>query len=109
MLLDIVHVPLPILSVRVPVPEPLNVCIVGLLLLAEKSSVPVNAPIVTDVTLKSVLTVTVPPPEAASKVTVSPEPGTEPGCVEPPDVVAQLVRLLPSHVFVPPTQNNEAI
>lgn len=36
-----VHVPEPILSVLVAVPVPLNVCIVGLLLCAEKSIVPV--------------------------------------------------------------------
>jgi len=41
----IVHVPLPILNVRVPVPVTLKVLDkVTLLLLAEKSSVPVNAP-----------------------------------------------------------------
>jgi hypothetical protein len=72
-----VHVPDPIASVLAPVPEQLNVAIVGLLLFVAKVRVPVKAPIVTEVTLKFTLTVTVPPPEDPSKVTVSPAPGTD--------------------------------
>jgi hypothetical protein len=53
------HVPLPILRVRTPVPVPENAVEaerLTLLLLTEKSSVPVNAPIVIDCTLIVVLT-----------------------------------------------------
>lgn len=104
-----VQVPLPMFSVRVPVPDPLNPMLFGLvsvtlLLLAEKSKVPVNAPIVMDRTLIVVLTVTVPPPLDASNVTVSLAPGTL--CPPAPlDVAAQCVVSEASQVPVPPTQN----
>jgi hypothetical protein len=101
----IVHVPEPILIVRVPVPVPLNVCIVGLLLFAEKSRMPPIAPQVMEVTEKFVLTVQVSAvvaKEFASKVTVSEAPGTASWSGAPPDVVDQLSRLEPSQFAVPP-------
>lgn len=75
----IVQVPDPIFRVLVPVPVRLNVLIVGLLLFADKSKVPVNAPIVIEVTvgLYAAPMVTVPPPDDASSVTVSLDPGTD--------------------------------
>jgi hypothetical protein len=72
-----VKVPVPVLSALVPVPVQLKVCIVGLLLFTDKSRVPVNSPIVTDTTLKSVSTVQVPPPEFSSKMTALEASGTE--------------------------------
>ena len=85
-----VQVPEPIFKVRAPVPVPENVCIVGELLLAEKSRVPVKAPIVMESTLKLVLTVTVPLSrhEFASKVTVAPGTGTD-APPRPPEVADQ--------------------
>jgi hypothetical protein len=71
-----VHMPLPIFTTLVPVPEQLKEPIVGLLLLVAKSRVMPIAPQLIDVTVKSVFTVTVPVPELPSIVTVSPEPGT---------------------------------
>ena len=104
----IVQVPLPIFRVRVPVPEQLNVDIVGLLLFVAKSKVPVKAPIVIDTTLRFVLTVTVPPPELASKVTVSATPGTD-WPPAPFEVAAQCVVSEASQVPAPPTQKRFAI
>lgn len=77
---DRVHVPFPRLSVRVPVPLPLwplTPVMVTLLLLALKSSVPVKAPVVSPWMVTVVLTVTVPPPDEPSKVTVSAALGTD--------------------------------
>lgn len=107
-----VHVPPPSLIVRVPLPEPENALDVAdsvtLLLLTEKSSVPVNAPQVIDGTATVVLTVTVPPPELPSNVTASDVPGTD-APDEPPDDDAQCVVDDASHVPAPPTQNLFAI
>jgi hypothetical protein len=76
----------PIIKIHVPVPEIEKettsiVC-------PFKSSVPVKAPMVILVTLTAAVTVTVPPPEEPSKVTVSPEPGTE-APPPPPEEAAQ--------------------
>lgn len=96
--------------VRVPLPDPLNdeplAVTVMLLLFAELSHVPVKAPMVIDCTVivPPKLSVTVPPPDEPSKVTVSDEPGTD--CPPaPPDDDAQCVVSLLSQVPVPPTQN----
>lgn len=107
-----VNVPLPRLSVLVPAPVTLNaVVIVKLGLLAEKSSVPVNAPIVilaSDNPLIVPDAVTVPPPELPSKVTESPVVGAafevEHPVAPAPVVGAQCVMAALSHVPVPPTQ-----
>jgi hypothetical protein len=97
-------------NVLVDVPVQENDCIVGLLLKALKSKVPVNKPIAIEVTLGSypVPTVTVPPPEEPSKVTVSLLPGTE-APLAPPLVADQCVVSAAFHVPVPPTQKREAI
>jgi len=104
----IVHVPLPIFKVLVPVPEQLNVCIVGLLLFTEKSKVIPIAPQVKEVILKSVATVIVPVPLLASIVTVSLAPGTD-APPEPPEDVLQFVVVELSHVPPFPTQKRDAI
>jgi hypothetical protein len=100
------NVPLPILNVRVPVPVILIVCAVMLLLFTLKSTIhpvvdAVHAPIVIDVTFTVVLTVIVhvtPPTHvAASKVTVSPDPGTD-APVAPPLEADHIAVLDPSQV-----------
>jgi hypothetical protein len=104
-----VHVPSPMLIVRVPEPDPLNETLkLTLLSLAEKSNVPVKAPHVIDCTVTVVLTVTVPPPDEASKVAESPDPGTD-APPAPFELAAQCVVSLASHVPVPPTQKRLAI
>lgn len=106
-----VQVPLPMFRVRTP-PAPLLAKFpvrVTLLLLTEKSKVPVKALMVSWVIVIVVLTVTVPPPELASKVTVSPAPGTDAPPEPAPDVAAQCVVSEASHVPVPSTQNLLAI
>lgn len=104
-----VQVPLPRFSVLVAEPVPLKLPVsVTLLLLAEKSSVPVCAPQVSDMIATVVLTVTVPAPELPSNVTLSAEVGTV--CPPaPPVVAAQCVVSLASQVPVPPTQKRAAI
>jgi hypothetical protein len=52
--------------------------------------------------------VTVPPPELASKVTVSADVGTD-WPPAPPDDAAQCVVVAASQVPVPPTQKRDAI
>lgn len=110
---DKVYVAEPSLIVLVPVPEPsmaLPVLVrVMLLLLTELSIVPVNAPKVKDcrVIRPPKLSVTVPPPDEASKVTASLEPGTDAPPAPPLDV-DQWVVPEESHVPVPPTQNLDA-
>src|SRR5882762_10677254 len=106
-----VHVPLPIFRLRVPVPVPLNPPLavsVTLLLLTLKSRMQpvvdaVQAPKVIDCTATVVLTVIVqvtPPTQvAASKVTVSAEPGTD-APVAPPVDADHIAVLAPSHVQV---------
>jgi hypothetical protein len=96
-----VQVPDPIVRVRTPEPVLLNVPIVGFCV--EPSKVPVKAPIVIETTVGLYPSVTVPPPEDASKVTVSEAPGTEEPPA-PPVVADQCVVALLSHVPVPPTQ-----
>jgi hypothetical protein len=106
---DIVNVPLPSLIFLVPVPEILKLPpIEKLLLLTLKSIIhpvvlAVHAPAVREVILAFVLTVVVqvvPPTQvAASKVTVSPEPGTD-APVAPPDEADHMAVLEPSHVQV---------
>src|SRR2546430_2342263 len=105
--------------VLVPEPEKLTPVlaavlwpILTLLLLAEKSSVPVNAPATSEDRLTVVLTVTVPPPELPSNVAVSAAPGRLPA---PPHVLPAPpldddhdAVLLPFQVAVPPTQKQEA-
>lgn len=88
-----VHCPVPPFIVRVPEPDPTKVPSVTVGLFALKSSVPVKAPHVSDVLLTFVLTVTTPPPELASSVIASAEPGTE-APPEPPVVADQLFVLL---------------
>lgn len=104
----IVNVPLPRLIARVEVPEPLNVKSVGLLLFTEKSIVPVYVPHERVRILKLVFTVTVPPPEDPSNVTLSATPGTV-WPPAPPDVADQCVVSDASHVPVPPTQKRAAM
>lgn len=103
---DNVHVPLPMFKVLAPVPVPKKLVVkVILLLFAEKSKAPVKAPIVRTERLRVAwLTVTVPPPELPSRVTLSPATGTD--CPPaPPEDDAQWVVSAASHVPVPPTQN----
>ncbi len=76
----------PRVSVLVPVPvisknPVLNVCPL-------MSTVPVKAPIVNDREFAVAVTVTVPPPELASKVTSSEAVGTD-APLEPPDIADQ--------------------
>lgn len=108
-----VNVPLPRFIVLVPEPPnsiaitPAELPNVMLGLFTLKSSVPVNAPavsvaIVAPLTVES--TVTVPPPELASNVTLSPDAGTlEPPA--PPEDADQCVVVVESQVPAPPTQN----
>lgn len=109
---DSVHVPFPMLSVRVPVPDALNGVVadvsVMLLLLALKSRThpavaALHAPIVKETIVGLVLTVMVqvtPPTQvAASNVTVSALPGTE-APVAPPVVADHMAVLEPSQVHV---------
>lgn len=109
---EMVKVPLPRFSVRVPVPEFENAVVnVTLGLLTLKSSVPVNAPmvsVVNDFPLMVVSTVTVPPPEEPSNVTLSPLTGAD-APPAPPVLADQCVVVVESHVPVPPTQKREAI
>ena len=67
--------------VLVPFPEPESpvVAVIVILLFTLLSNVPVNAPIVSacSVMVPPKFSVTVPPPELASSVTVSPDPGTD--------------------------------
>ena len=102
----IVNVPEPQFIVRVCDPDELHVVKVRLGLFAEKSSVPVNAPAVSEANVEPLMfaaAVTVPPPDETSKVTASVEDGTETPPA-PPDVDAQCVVVELSHVPVPPTQ-----
>jgi hypothetical protein len=112
-----VKVPVPSRNFRAPVPDrfkpvefaDVNVILIGAF--AAKSSVPVNAPatrVAKDVPLLSAATVTVPLPELASKITLSPVVGTD-WPPAPPDVPAQCVVSEASHVPVPPTQKRFAI
>jgi len=96
----------PSVIVRVPVPVLLQPFVPSVSdVVAEKSSVPVNNPVVSDDTLTVArLTVTVPLPEFASNVTVSLAVGTADGAPVPV-AVPQCVWSLASHVPVPPTQN----
>jgi hypothetical protein len=106
------NVPDPILRVRVPVPLQLNTpANVTLGLLTLKSTVPVNAPMLKPPNVKPFMvesTVTVPPPEDASKVGTSLVPGTAAPPAPPLDS-DQCVVVVLSHVPVPPTQNFDAI
>jgi hypothetical protein len=80
-------------------------------LLALKSRVPVNNPQTMEVSVAPFIvesTVTVPPPDAASNVAVSAEPGTL-APPAPPVVADQCVVVVESHVPAPPTQNRLAI
>lgn len=112
---DSVHVPLPRFIVLVPLPDPLNAAeavSVMLGLFALKSKVPVNAPHVSDVMVLLALivaaTVTVPPPDEPSNVTVSADVGA--AWFPVPLLVAdQWPLLVLSHVPVPLTQNRLAV
>lgn len=112
-----VNVPDPRLIVRVPVPLKENVPLnVMLGLLAEKSSVPVKLPAVNavrEIPFIVLSTVTVPPPDRASKVAVSaaclgtpPVPAQVPPV--PPDEDDHDAVLLVLNVPVPPTQKHVA-
>jgi hypothetical protein len=112
-----VKVPEPRLIVLVPLPEMLKAgdearLHVMLGLFVAKSSVPVKAPQVIDVTVFEALivaaTVTVPPPLDPSNVTVSVEAGTD-WPPAPPDDAAQCVVSELSQVPVPPTQKRDAM
>lgn len=74
---------------------------------------PVNVPVKPELlkveqTPPTAITVTTPPPLLLSKKTASPVPGIL-APPPPPEVVDQLAVLLLSQVFVPPTQNRDAI
>ena len=71
----IVIVPVPIVSVLAPVPEKSNDA--RFVSKFARSSVPVNAPPVSVEMVGAYANVTVPPPEAPSKVTSSEAPGTD--------------------------------
>lgn len=108
-----VNVPLPSRYLRAPVPDRLTPFPVNVMLIVEpvKSSVPVKAPAVSDRSerLFTVLsTVTSPPPDDPSNVTESPVVGAV-APLAPPDVAAQCVVDVLSHVPAPPTQKREAI
>lgn len=110
----IVHKPFPRFIVLVAVPEPLNPVVllsVTLLLFALKSSVPVNAPHVIAWQEIFPVTVTVPPPDAPSKIAASFTPGPVVGVVPPPLAVPQWADedVVPSQLPVPPNQKRFAI
>ena len=102
-----VMVPVPQTIVLTAAPEQLNVAAVRDGLLALRSIVPVKASAVNEIIVLLPLivaaTVTVPPPDDASKVTASVAEGTA-MLPTPPDVEAQCVVVELSHVPVPPTQ-----
>ena len=107
-----VKVPDPSKNFRAPVPlrviAVVNVILIGPLV--AQSIVPVNAPatkLASDNPLTADATVTVPPPDDASNVTVSPVVGTE-APPAPPVVADQCVVSDASSVPVPKTQNRFA-
>lgn len=91
----------PNVSVLVPVPEKLKK--VSPMVCPLVSNVPVKLPPDISLTVTAVVTVTVPPPELASKVTSSADPGTD-APPAPPEVADQCVVSEASQFPVPPTQ-----